>query len=1026
MNGLATYTFLPWVRRGISTEITRVDGADDAAVRAQVPITLELDATGQRRASTVTLDLYGPGEVAGIDPRMIIRTEPTPDSEDAEPNYFPAVDFYEPDFPWRYTPARATAEHRIRPWLVLIVLAATEIKEEHPAGADGTLGSVLVETAQVLPDLGQSWAWAHGQISALEEGESVQEIIDHQPHRAISRLLCPRKLRSRTRYTAFLVPSFLRGRLAGLNQPIPDTGATVVDGLTAAWTHEDNNVLLPIYYKWQFSTGTQGDFEFLVRKLRARQITGDVGKRPIDVGAPDPGLPPAAEAPLEMEGALKALTTTPAPWPDAQRRRFLNGHAPKIGLTELVNRPQDLLDGGHFDPIVVPPLYGRWHARQTRLRPDHAPSWFNVLNQDPRHRASASLGTRVVQQQQEQLMASAWEQLEGVLAVNQTLCHTQFGRELADQVRTKYLMDLPHELVVNITAPVHRRIRASRQTVFAICNRARIGYFGEGSFRRVTRTRGPISRRLKHISRDLPDTMLTRANNHDITPSPAPVTQDNMITNRKLGQAVLPPSITVRDAHRQGLWAWLSLVLALLLLLFVVLGGIGLMAGVGVGAVALGLVVVGITQRRRANRLRAALGLRDGTLTADDVRAVRPDRDFVPTQSAAGSHIPPPPKANVHDPLAAAAFQTAFAELAAQAFDVVPTEPAPVPVDMPVMRDKLIAGMNPRINHVAAIQDRLTIAQWVDWQPRDPLDKVMAGPEFEQPMYEPLRDLSQEWLMPGVGQIPQNTTALLVTNQRFIEAYMAGLNHEMARELLWREYPTDLRGTYFRQFWDVRSFVHTGVGQRSRETLRDIKNVHEWDDGLLGHNSPRTPPSGGEHLVLLLRGEVLKRYPNTSIYAVRATRGADGKLALGTTESHPVFGGALDPDLSFFGFELTAAQVRGGQGQRGDPGWFFVLQQQPTEPRFGLDVPDAATAGGAVGASWDDLSWGHLVADMEAMDGLNYIDLTADRPDTRFTDTSEANWHAGAGSDAAQLAYITLQKPFRVAIHGKAMVPEEA
>ena len=31
---------------------------------------------------------------------------------------------------------------------------------------------------------------------------------------------------------------------------------------------------------------------------------------------------------------------------------------------------------------------------------------------------------------------------------------------------------------------------------------------------------------------------------------------------------------------------------------------------------------------------------------------------------------------------------------------------------------------------------------------------------------------------------------------------MAGLNHEMARELLWRGYPTDQRGTVFRRFWD--------------------------------------------------------------------------------------------------------------------------------------------------------------------------------------------------------------------------------
>ena len=35
---------------------------------------------------------------------------------------------------------------------------------------------------------------------------------------------------------------------------------------------------------------------------------------------------------------------------------------------------------------------------------------------------------------------------------------------------------------------------------------------------------------------------------------------------------------------------------------------------------------------------------------------------------------------------------------------------------------------------------------------------------------------------------------------------MVGLNHEFARKLLWREYPTDQRGSYFRQFWDPGTY----------------------------------------------------------------------------------------------------------------------------------------------------------------------------------------------------------------------------
>ena len=77
----------------------------------------------------------------------------------------------------------------------------------------------------------------------------------------------------------------------------------------------------------------------------------------------------------------------------------------------------------------------------------------------------------------------------------------------------------------------------------------------------------------------------------------------------------------------------------------------------------------------------------------------------------------------------------------------------------------------------------------------DELDEVMAYPQIDTPMYRPLVDRSSELFLPQLNLIEQNSLTLLETNQRFIEAYMVGLNHEFARELLWREYPTDQRGS---------------------------------------------------------------------------------------------------------------------------------------------------------------------------------------------------------------------------------------
>ena len=51
----------------------------------------------------------------------------------------------------------------------------------------------------------------------------------------------------------------------------------------------------------------------------------------------------------------------------------------------------------------------------------------------------------------------------------------------------------------------------------------------------------------------------------------------------------------------------------------------------------------------------------------------------------------------------------------------------------------------------------------------------------------------------------------------------------------------------------------------------------------------------------------------------------------GTTETEPIFFGLVEPDIALFGFDIDPADARG------DPGWFFVLQEHPSEPRFGLE-----------------------------------------------------------------------------------------
>ena len=76
------------------------------------------------------------------------------------------------------------------------------------------------------------------------------------------------------------------------------------------------------------------------------------------------------------------------------------------------------------------------------------------------------------------------------------------------------------------------------------------------------------------------------------------------------------------------------------------------------------------------------------------------------------------------------------------------------------------------------------------------------SPRFGAPMAAALAELGQEWLLPGLGEVPANTALALRTNSSFVHAYMIGLNHELGRELLWREFPTTLTATFFQRFFD--------------------------------------------------------------------------------------------------------------------------------------------------------------------------------------------------------------------------------
>lgn len=1034
------FAFLPWLKTGVGAAVARVDGSTGSEPRTTLPLQVRFNAD-PALADGVTLELFGPGEVATFDTLTVTRTWPRAGVMDAETNYFPQIEFDQADLPWRYTPARATPGDRLTPWITLVVLDDAEIKRLVPP--DGKhLGTVEIRDARALPRSSQLWAWAHVQVAGettVDEARAAA-LMSARSGAITSRLMSPRRMRPHRGYTALVVPTFQRGVLKGLGQ---DPGA--IDALVRAWGDAPAGPLrLPVYYHWRFGTGPDGDFESLARLLKPFEAPDSVGIRDVDVSAPSPTFPPANPAPLGLRGMLTALNTPETPWDSTARLNWIKK------LKALLNLPADRAATPGTPKTVTPPLYGQWPAATDRCEADvlpERPLWFQELNVDPRLRIGAGLGTRVVQVLQEALMVSAWNQVDRVRQLNEELRQAQLAREMAMKLATRHVFTTEPETVLMLTAPLHARVKASPTTVRAVLSESPIprGVF-EGAFRRIARPLGPAGRRQGRAVEPAAPGLLTRLNEGKLSAAFPPPRPSGIATLESVADTIAGPSVgqaQVDAARNRALWlrllGWIAIVLAIVLF-FVV----GWLAAVVVAAVGGAAFAYARREQRRAADLARRIAVRDGAILGDLIRGVTPPANYAPAVAPPGGAprtLPTAPPGTTPSAVEIRGLQDALATMLDR--QIAPTTPIRVmqQVDLGALRTTLAQNLNPRRTVAQAYAGRYVIGGAIPWKPADPLEPILAAPEFPQPMYRPLAQLNKEWLLPGFDKIPVNSATLLKSNQRMIEAYMAGLNHEMARELLWREYPTTQRATYFRQFWDTAGYAAPPGGRLTAEQLRDITPMHTWTPPSdLRDHSPRPPVAGSaDYLVLFLRGDLLRRYPNTLVYANRAKWGSEGReiddpaneAEAQTKMAHPLFSGFLDPDANFFGFALTKEQVLGGGTPQTDPGWYFVLAEPSGEPRFGLDEPASTLADSGFGlpvsgANWNGFGWANLVGSRSELDSLTTIDLTAARPDTAsVTDATTRRWHANRepGSRASDIAYVTLQRPMRVAFHAAEMIP---
>ncbi len=196
------------------------------------------------------------------------------------------------------------------------------------------------------------------------------------------------------------------------------------------------------------------------------------------------------------------------------------------------------------------------------------------------------------------------------------------------------------------------------------------------------------------------------------------------------------------------------------------------------------------------------------------------------------------------------------------------------------------------------------------------------------PLSTYLPDLSRDAMLSDADRMPENTVSLFLENRKFIEAFLVGANHEMNNELRWREFPTDLRGTVFRRFWDR----HLPPADTDGD---DIADIHTWRKKL-GNHFPPSDNDNKANVIAVIRGDIVRKLGDP-IMAINIAPGNQWQFGQG--EDHePIFSGKIGRDIAYFGFDIARTTLLSPQVRDRA---FFVIYERPGRLRFGMDVANA-------------------------------------------------------------------------------------
>ena len=102
--------------------------------------------------------------------------------------------------------------------------------------------------------------------------------------------------------------------------------------------------------------------------------------------------------------------------------------------------------------------------------------------------------------------------------------------------------------------------------------------------------------------------------------------------------------------------------------------------------------------------------------------------------------------------------------------------------------------------------------------------------------------------------------------------------------------------TYFQNFWGA---TVNGIPAQDIPAIASFSASGHLGDHMADHAS-------GGRLVLLIRSELFRRYPNALVSAVPAKWNDDKKTrTLDTPRQWPIFRGEIGSDIVFFGFDIS-------------------------------------------------------------------------------------------------------------------------